>query len=76
MSDEITIASAAGASTNDHSITFSASSSIEFMITPEKFINKDISSAQLESIDALGVYISDDGATILIPWSNIKALVI
>lgn len=74
MANDLTVAPTAGASTNTLGITFSTSATIEFVMTPEKIINKSISGIELTAIDVNGVYLHYASLYAFIPWSNIVSL--
>ena len=64
-----------GASTNPLGITFGATADLEFISTPERLINKDVSGIELIMVDLTGVYLHKGPLNALIPWDNVASLV-
>lgn len=65
----------AGATPNELGITFGSTATIEFLMTPERLINKDVSGVELITVDLAGVYVTKGPLKALIPWSNIISFV-
>ena len=65
----------AGASSNPLGITFGSTATIEFKMTPEKLLNKDVSGVELTMVDMVGVYVHKGPLDALIPWSNIVSFI-
>lgn len=70
MSQTMTVTPTAGASSNPLGITFGSTAIIEFKMTPEKILNKDVSGIQLTMVDTVGAYVSKGPFNALIPWCN------
>ena len=71
MPDEIQLTPAAGATPNPLGITLSTSASVQVFETPEPLVNKDITGIALDTVDAVGLYISKGSFSAIIPWDNI-----
>lgn len=75
MSYQVIVTPTAGASTNPLGITFSTSATIEFVQTPEKLLNKDVSGLELTMVDTVGAYVSKGPLNALLPWCNIISFI-
>ena len=71
MASQITVNPTPAASTNPLGITFGATAQLEFVQSPEKLINKDVSGIELVMVDTVGVYLHRGALNALIPWSDI-----
>lgn len=75
MSYQLEVTPQAGATPNPLGITFGASATIEFIQTPEKLLNKDISGVELVTVDAAGAYVTKGPLNALIPWGNVLSFI-
>lgn len=75
MPQQLQLTPTAGASTNPLGITFGATATIEFKMTPEKLLNKDVSDVELTMVDTVGAYVSKGPLNAIIPWSNIISFI-
>ena len=75
MSQTLTVIPTVAASTNPLNITFGATAIIEFKMTPERLLNKDVSGVALDMVDTVGAYVSKGPLSAFIPWSNIMSFV-
>lgn len=75
MADKIQLTPTPGASSNPLGISFGATATLEFVQTPERVINKDVSGIELTMVDMVGVYLQKGPLEALIPWSNVVSLI-
>ena len=75
MSYQLEVTPQAGATPNDLGITFGATATIEFIQTPEKLLNKNVTGVELVTVDITGVYVTKGPLNALIPWSNMISFI-
>ena len=75
MSQQIETSPTLGASTNSLGITFGSIATIEFKMTPEKLLNKDVSGIELTMVDTVGIYVHKGSLDALIPWGNVVSFI-
>lgn len=75
MAYQLTVNPTPAASTNPLGITFGATAIIEFIQTPERLLNKDVSGVELTMVDSTGAYVEKGPLNALLPWSNILSFV-
>lgn len=75
MAEKLIVVPTVGASSNPLGIIFGATATIEFIYTPEKILNKDVSGVQLTMVDSVGAYVTKGPFNALIPWSNMISFV-
>ena len=71
MADIILLTPAAGASTNPLSLSFSGTVELQFIFTPEDYINKNTSGLNLYAVNEAGVVVEKSSNYSFIPWANI-----
>lgn len=75
MSYQLEVTPQAGATPNDLGITFGATATLEFIQTPEKLLNKNVTGVELVTVDIAGAYVTKGPLNALIPWSNMISFI-
>jgi len=75
MSYQLEVTPQAGATPNDLGITFGATATLEFVQTPEKLLNKNVTGIELVTVNTAGAYVTKGSFNALLPWGNIISMV-
>ena len=75
MSYQLQLTPQAGATPNPLGITFGATVTVEFIQTPEKLLNKNITGIELVTVDTAGAYVTKGPLNALLPWGNIISFI-
>lgn len=75
MSYQLEVTPQAGATPNPLGIVFGATATLEFVQTPEKLLNKNVTGVELVTVDTAGAYVTKGPLNALIPWSNMISFI-
>jgi len=75
MSQTLQVTPQPGATPNPLNITFGATATIEFVQTPERLLNKDVTGVELITVDFAGAHVTKGPLKALVPWANMISFV-